>query len=179
MKTARAKRFGAWWTKPWSDPCAGSTVPLFCHFDLFLPVYCCSAIATFNLKTALLPAWCCPGVLIAHLLSALDPMLADWTSPSLVSLGRLPNVPQLQPCPCIQVASHYKVLYVQGHARIAAWSSGWGSHPCTNSQGSTASLLLHLPPPTNEPLAVRGLQGDTGSGHARDRHIPVSRPLLA
>ena len=89
METACAKRFGAWWIKPLSSPCSDSMDPFSCHCDLFLPVYCFSATATFNLKTALFPAWHCPGVLSPHLL--LTPCWLDGPAglPGLILRGRL------------------------------------------------------------------------------------------
>lgn len=90
VETASVESFGAWWTKPWCSPCSDSTDPFPCHFDLFLPVYCFSAISTFNLKTGLLAACvCCPGVSTPHLLLTPRWLAAPAGCPGLVSRGRL------------------------------------------------------------------------------------------
>lgn len=89
VETACAKRFGTWWIKPSCSPCSDGRHPFSCHCDFFLLIHCFSAIATFNLKTALLPAWHCPGVFTLPLLLVQRWLAGPAGLPSLVSCGRL------------------------------------------------------------------------------------------
>lgn len=113
---------------------------------LFLHIYCFSAVATFNLKTALPPAWCCPSA-FPHMNSY--PGVAGWTSWVLWShfAGQmLPNIAQLQPCHCVQMASHGKVLYKQTHPPLlGAQDRAVILAPTAKVAQLLCHLICHLP----------------------------------
>lgn len=75
-------------------------------------------------------------------------------------------------------------LWPDSIARQSPVQAGTCRHRCLQLRTGQSSLCQHgslllLPPPSSQPVAVRGLQGDTGIGGTRDRHIPITRTLLA